>query len=250
MLNPLGVLYLSNSQRSSVHNHQYRGDRHPSNQPAELAVPYHTAYFQHGRAKHQHTASHCVRRCRLPCISVVFEQALRKWHATSCKPLCADKPRSNRYSSADVPAIEQKGYCMGLAKKRRKCSGHDGEGTEWEASGQRSFLRLVLIMEQCIDRLQAPASFQLPAAPTAAAPTRPVTAAAKPSHPDLITRYNLSSRLNQPDEPTEDKSKAKAWSADRNERQSNLQRKREEMILAARRKMEEKERASASGTAA
>ena len=96
---------------------------------------------------------------------------------------------------------------------------------------------------------QAPASFQLPAAPTPTVPTRPIAAVAKPSQPDLITRYNLSSKLSQAAEPTEEKPKAKAWSADRNERQSNLQRKREEMILAARRKMEEKEKASASGAA-
>ncbi|KAF2623664.1 hypothetical protein BU25DRAFT_400225 [Macroventuria anomochaeta] len=96
----------------------------------------------------------------------------------------------------------------------------------------------------------APASFQLPATSTAAAPIRPVAAVAKPSHPDLITRYNLSSKLSQTPEPTEEKPRAKAWSADRNERQSNLQRKREEMILAARRKMEEKEKASASGAVA
>ncbi|KAF1361243.1 AMFR protein-like protein, partial [Lizonia empirigonia] len=92
----------------------------------------------------------------------------------------------------------------------------------------------------------APASFQLPAGPPSTVPTQPVTAAAKPSQPDLITRYNLSSKLSQAPEPTEEKVKAKGWSADRNERQSNLQRKREEMILAARRKMEEKEKASAS----
>ncbi|KAJ8118232.1 hypothetical protein OPT61_g732 [Boeremia exigua] len=96
----------------------------------------------------------------------------------------------------------------------------------------------------------APASFQLPAAPTAAVPARPVAAAVKPTHPDLITRYNLSSKLNRSAEPAEETPKAKAWSADRSERQSNLQRKREEMILAARRKMEEKERANASGAAA
>ena len=87
----------------------------------------------------------------------------------------------------------------------------------------------------------------MPEAPT---PVRPATTVAKPAHPDLITRYNLSSKLNQSAEPAEEKPKGKAWSADRNERQSNLQRKREEMLLAARRKMEEKERASASGSAA
>jgi coupling of ubiquitin conjugation to ER degradation protein 1 len=100
------------------------------------------------------------------------------------------------------------------------------------------------------DMRQAPASFQQPAAPAPVVPTRPVAAAAKPSHPDLITRYNLTSKLSQTPESTEEKPKTKAWSADRSERQSNLQRKREEMILAARRKMEEKERANASGTSA
>ena len=101
-----------------------------------------------------------------------------------------------------------------------------------------------------IDKLKAPASFQLPAGPVVAAPLRPVAAAAKPSHPDLITRYNLSSKLDQPAESVDERPKAKAWSADRGERQSNLQRKREEMILAARKKLEEKERANATGAAA
>jgi coupling of ubiquitin conjugation to ER degradation protein 1 len=70
-------------------------------------------------------------------------------------------------------------------------------------------------------------------------------AAAKPAHPDLITRYNLSSKLGQEPAAEEEKPKAKAWSQDRTERQANLQRKREEMILAARRKMEQKEREKA-----
>lgn len=95
------------------------------------------------------------------------------------------------------------------------------------------------------DSLQAPPSFTLPTPRSAVAPTRTATAAAKPAHPDLITRYNLSSKLGQAPEPAEEeKPKAKAWSQDRNERQANLQRRREEMILAARRKLEEKEKAS------
>ena len=48
----------------------------------------------------------------------------------------------------------------------------------------------------------------------------------------------------------EESPKTKAWSQDRNERQANLQKRREEMILAARRKLEEQEKAKASGTAA
>jgi coupling of ubiquitin conjugation to ER degradation protein 1 len=74
-------------------------------------------------------------------------------------------------------------------------------------------------------------------------------AAAKPSQPDLITRYNLASKLNQTSESVaEEQPKAKAWSADRNERQMNLQRRREDMILAARRKLEQQEKGKAPAT--
>lgn len=99
---------------------------------------------------------------------------------------------------------------------------------------------------------QAPPSFQIPAPRASPAPARPAAAAApaKPSHPDLITRYNLSSKLNEaPQTETEEQPKKKAWSVDKNERQANLQRRREEMILAARRKLEAQEKAKASGAA-
>jgi coupling of ubiquitin conjugation to ER degradation protein 1 len=65
----------------------------------------------------------------------------------------------------------------------------------------------------------------------------------------LITRYNLAAKLGTaPESAAEEqaKPKPKTWSQDRNERQANLQKRREEMVLAARRKMEEKERAKAS----
>ncbi|KAL7916079.1 ubiquitin system component cue domain-containing protein [Trichoderma velutinum] len=67
----------------------------------------------------------------------------------------------------------------------------------------------------------------------------------KPSQPDLITRYNLKSKISddaaseEKKEGEEDK-KGKGWSSNRDERQSALQRRRDEMILAARRKMEAK----------
>ncbi|CAI6337405.1 unnamed protein product [Periconia digitata] len=101
-----------------------------------------------------------------------------------------------------------------------------------------------------------PPSFTLPTplrsttnTPTSRTPTPAAKAVSKP---DLISRYNLSSKLaNSASETSattsegEQPVKPKAWSQDRNERQSNLQRRREEMILAARRKMEEKDRAKA-----
>ncbi len=68
--------------------------------------------------------------------------------------------------------------------------------------------------------------------------------------PDLITRYNLQSKVaageqqgkSDDDADSQDGSgsKAKGWSASKDERQSLLQRRRDQMILEARRKMEAK----------
>lgn len=61
---------------------------------------------------------------------------------------------------------------------------------------------------------------------------------------DLITRYNLQSRVSgKGKEPVpSEEQKRNAWSADKNARADALKKRREDMILAARRKMEEKER--------
>ncbi|KAF2847094.1 AMFR protein-like protein [Plenodomus tracheiphilus IPT5] len=89
----------------------------------------------------------------------------------------------------------------------------------------------------------APASFNVPEPRAAATPARATPTVQKPTHPDLITRYNLTSKISQASESVEaEQPKAKSWSADRNERQANLQRRREEMILAARRKLEQQEK--------
>lgn len=62
--------------------------------------------------------------------------------------------------------------------------------------------------------------------------------------PDLITRYNLQTRVGgKGKEPVpSEEQKRNAWSADKNARADALKKRREDMILAARRKMEEKER--------
>ena len=64
----------------------------------------------------------------------------------------------------------------------------------------------------------------------------------KPAQPDLITRYNLKDKLNEAPSPSaeEQDRKGKGWSSNREERQMSLQQRREQMILAARRKMEAK----------
>ncbi|KAI5921585.1 hypothetical protein F4810DRAFT_677755 [Camillea tinctor] len=87
----------------------------------------------------------------------------------------------------------------------------------------------------------SPASSAAAAQSAAAASKAP----SKPAEPDLITRYNLQSKINSSssssgiDEAAVG-AKGKAWSSNRDERQAALQRRRDDMILAARRKMEAK----------
>ncbi|PHH90472.1 hypothetical protein CDD83_3567 [Cordyceps sp. RAO-2017] len=86
-----------------------------------------------------------------------------------------------------------------------------------------------------------PVTFQPPPAPAQPAPSASAASATRPaeksSQPDLITRYNLKGKL---DSPAADETGGRGWSSNREERQSSLQRRRDEMILAARRKMEAK----------
>jgi len=79
---------------------------------------------------------------------------------------------------------------------------------------------------------------------TSTAENKPATP--KPSQPDLITRYNLSAKIASADQGMEDAESTNpaggksAWSANKNERQALLQKRREEMILSARKKMQAK----------
>jgi coupling of ubiquitin conjugation to ER degradation protein 1 len=67
------------------------------------------------------------------------------------------------------------------------------------------------------------------------------SAALKQTGPDLIQRYNLAGRIAESGEAASASEAAKAtWSTNKTERQISLQKRREEMILAARRKMLEK----------
>ena len=89
-----------------------------------------------------------------------------------------------------------------------------------------------------------PPSFQpnLPAPATATQGSRSTSGQNKPtpSQPDLITRYGLQSRISgKGKEPVpSEEQKRNAWSSDKNARAEGLKRRREEMILAARRKLE------------
>jgi coupling of ubiquitin conjugation to ER degradation protein 1 len=91
---------------------------------------------------------------------------------------------------------------------------------------------------------QPPPSFQpaLPPSATGATATGAAPAALKQTGPDLIQRYNLAGRIvdKGPGEGAAAGPQA-TWSSSKTERQSSLQKRREEMILAARRKMLEKD---------
>ncbi|KAF4950964.1 hypothetical protein FGADI_7836 [Fusarium gaditjirri] len=88
-----------------------------------------------------------------------------------------------------------------------------------------------------------PVTFQPPPPPGQSTPSSSSATASrqpdKPAQPDLITRYNLKDKLDTVSQEEQD-AKGKGWSSNRDERQASLQRRRDEMILAARRKMEAK----------
>ncbi|RHZ46190.1 CUE domain-containing protein [Aspergillus thermomutatus] len=96
-----------------------------------------------------------------------------------------------------------------------------------------------------------PPSFQpaiaLPTTTAAAAAAQPSSASGaslKSDGQDLISRYNLSSRINGADATSEQSSQisTSGWSQNKEERQRLLQKRRDDMILAARKKMEQKQR--------
>ncbi|KAI1752595.1 hypothetical protein F4782DRAFT_500914 [Xylaria castorea] len=108
-----------------------------------------------------------------------------------------------------------------------------------------------------------PVTFQPPPPPRSTTPSstsQTAKAPLRPAEPDLITRYKLQDKINHDSgssssvagqESVVPGTKTKAWSSNRDERQMALQRRRDEMILAARRKLEAKiaaEKAAASGS--
>ncbi|KAJ4164537.1 hypothetical protein LMH87_006208 [Akanthomyces muscarius] len=102
-------------------------------------------------------------------------------------------------------------------------------------------------------RMEAPpVTFQPPPPPGQSASAHgapPTRQADKPSQPDLITRYNLKDKLDAETQKSND-AKGKGWSSNREERQASLQRRRDEMILAARKKMQAKMATETTGPAA
>ncbi|KAH8680895.1 hypothetical protein BX600DRAFT_6676 [Xylariales sp. PMI_506] len=100
-----------------------------------------------------------------------------------------------------------------------------------------------------------PITFQPPPPPvspaqSSASQSQTQRAPSKPSEPDLITRYNLQNKVQGSEDDASGDNK-KGWSSNREERQAALNKRRDEMILAARKKMEAKiaaEKAAQSGS--
>ena len=161
---------------------------------------------------------------------------------------------------------------MGPTEERGKYYGHHREdlaGEDGDGELTACHLSLVIVVgyqyEIRLTNGQPPVSFQPPSPPGQAArnSTTPRAAAKqpeKPPQPDLITRYNLKDKLGSAAaEPSGSDATSNGgnggknkggWSANREERQSTLQKRRDEMILQARKRMEAKiaaEKAAAAG---
>ncbi|KAL1992129.1 hypothetical protein VTN49DRAFT_4161 [Thermomyces lanuginosus] len=102
---------------------------------------------------------------------------------------------------------------------------------------------------------RAPPSFQpqipQPSPAEASRTTTQSQSSSKITTPNLITRYNLTSRLSE-DSTTDAEQSSQpvggGWSQNKSERQRLLQKRRDDMILAARRRLQQKEREAASHT--
>lgn len=123
------------------------------------------------------------------------------------------------------------------------------------------FPETVTIYERSLTLLQPPITFQPPPPPgsngasSSASQSGSRKPAEKPAQPNLIQRYNLEDKVKQQEQGEDasgDAASKKAWSNSKDERQTLLQKRRDEMILAARRKMEAKiaaeKAASATGS--
>ena len=179
-------------------------------------------------------------------VAVVGFLAIR-WYMS--KPAgSAQDPRPARSRQVDPAKVEQVAAMFPQLDRRTIAWDLQRNGQNVQATIER------VLMGQGLEN--PPPSFQPPnlAPPTQQAPAVGVSASgSKPpgaAQQDLITRYNLQSRVGGkgkeavPSEEQQKQQAKSAWSSDKSARAEGLRKRREEMVLAARRKMEEKEAAS------
>lgn len=105
-------------------------------------------------------------------------------------------------------------------------------------------------MQDANKSVQAPPSFQPPItfATTSSTPASGSSQSKKPEV-DLITRYNLQNKISGKGKEREEETPAPGWQQDKAQRAKMLQRRRDEMILEARRKMQERDAVRGGGDA-
>jgi coupling of ubiquitin conjugation to ER degradation protein 1 len=101
----------------------------------------------------------------------------------------------------------------------------------------------ILTLEQAPPSFQPQISFTTPPANLT---TSSSAAMLKSLPPDLITRYNLQAKVNSKGKEREEDSPPPGWASSKEARQKMLQRRRDEMILEARRKLQEKDGGNAA----
>ncbi|KAF2763139.1 hypothetical protein EJ05DRAFT_481976 [Pseudovirgaria hyperparasitica] len=170
-----------------------------------------------------------------------------RWYLSGPPSSASSSRSSSRTPRIDYARVDQVAQMFPQADRRAIIWDMQRNGGNVAATTER-------ILSRGLD--VPPPSFQ-PPLPPQATPSGGAGARANaktPAHPDLITRYNLSSKItptgssplvdsgSDTSTPASTPSKP-SWSTNKTERALQLQRRREEMILEARRKLEEKERA-------
>ncbi|TKA22054.1 hypothetical protein B0A50_08433 [Salinomyces thailandicus] len=177
-------------------------------------------------------------------VAVVGFLAIRWWLSKPSGP--TQEPRSQRPRTVDVVKVEQVAAMFPQLDRRTIAWDLQRNGQNVQATTER------VLAGRSLDN--PPPSFQPPNLASAGtqAPAVGVSGAASQqgkvggqAQQDLIARYNLQAKVSGKGKeavPSEEAQRQRsAWSSDKAARADGLRRRREEMVLAARRKMEEKE---------
>lgn len=171
-------------------------------------------------------------------VIVVVSFLLFRWYS-SASPAGGATDRSNSRNSAPRvnPAAVEQVVLMFPQLQRRDIM--------WDLS--RNGSNVAATTERILSGrgLEVPPPSYQPPMPT------PRTAASTPIIPkfqnvDLITRYHLADKINDESAAAEETSQKTTWSQNKTERQRILQRRRQDMVLAARRRMLEMDKASSA----
>jgi coupling of ubiquitin conjugation to ER degradation protein 1 len=160
-------------------------------------------------------------------------------------PHSSSSSRTNSNNRIDVQKVDQVSAMFPQLDRRTIAWDLSRNGGSVAATTER------ILSSRGLDN--PPPSFRpdLPPPATAAAQQRNARGQglSAPSQPDLITRYNLQARVGgkgkEPVPSEEQRRSGSSWSSDKSARAESLKKRREEMVLEARRRMEAKDRGEA-----